>query len=142
MKRYVTWLVTLPVPKIITGPIQGTRLNEEMTTIISGATPEDLEYSVSLPGLVAESVYIYGVNWSWFHGLTIGLFAALVMSILGSVKRFSVLGYFTIILFSYHLNRAGLSSIAFFIINGYSLLYFLLIVSRGRLNVFKRWGVL
>ena len=79
LSDYVKWIVTLPIPKILTGEIGGARINYEISEYVSGVSPGQKGWYVVLPGLIAESVYIYGNYFFWLHGGFIAFLAALVV---------------------------------------------------------------
>jgi hypothetical protein len=120
---YFQWIVTLPIPKMLTGEIAGARINYEISEYILGISPGEEGWYVVLPGLVAESVYIYGSYFFWLHGIFIAFLAAFVVRLMERTPQLFFLASFTIALFTYVLNRAGIGALLPVITNEYLLFY-------------------
>lgn len=123
LPAYFTWLFTLPIPKVLTGEIAGARVNYEISEIVLGRPMGSYGWYVVLPGLVAESVYIYGRVLFWVHGLFLGALAALFARIAERLPQLLFLYLHVALLFAYSLNRGGVSSLLPPVINSYLLFY-------------------
>ncbi|NWN91783.1 hypothetical protein HLV39_09815 [Marinobacter adhaerens] len=123
---YFVWIVTLPIPKIITGGIEGARINYEISEIVLGSTRGTTGWYVVLPGLVSEAVYIYGKYFFWVHGLLIGFMAAFFARLTERVPQTSFLFFYLVLMFSYALNRGGISALLPLIMNQFLLFYLFL----------------
>ena len=64
--NYFKWIVTLPFPKFLIGAVSGARLNSEISEIVLGVKEGSSGYYIVLPGIVAESVYVYGMYFFGF----------------------------------------------------------------------------
>lgn len=137
---YLKWIVTLPIPKILTGEISGARINYEISELILNVSTGKPGWYVVLPGIVAESVYIYGRYFFWLHGVFIGFIGAFVVRLIERSPQLLFLQTHLVILFFYTLNRGGISSFLPDIINHFILFYgwiFLLIfnpIHRGMIH--------
>lgn len=76
---YAKWMFTLPIPKLLTGEIEGARINYEISEFILGLGRGERGWYIVLPGLVAESVYIFGRYFFWLHAVFIAFLAALMI---------------------------------------------------------------
>ena len=123
LPAYALWVATLPLPKIFTGPIEGARINYEISEIVLGVAWGAPGSYVVLPGLVAESVYVFGPFLFWIHALCIGVMAAAFVSLTERIPPFGFVFGLGIWLFGYVLNRAGISAVLPVIMNEFLLFY-------------------
>jgi hypothetical protein len=114
---YFAWIFTLPIPKIFTGPIDGARINYEISTVVLGLPAGVEGWYVVLPGLVAESVYIFGVEFFWIHGVCIGLLAVITARALERMPQTVFLQMNIVLVFGYVLNRAGIGGVLPILVN-------------------------
>jgi len=138
LTAYFTWIATLPIPKIITGSIEGARINYEISEIILGLPTGAHGWYVVLPGLVAESVYIYGPYFFWLHGMFLGGFAALFVRLMERVPQLFFLYLYVVLMFAYVLNRAGISALLPPMVNQFLLFYLFLVFWVFRFRVSSR----
>lgn len=120
---YFKWIVTLPIPKFLFGDIAGARINTEISEIILDVGRGGTGFYIVLPGLIAESVYIYGVNFFWLHALMLGILMAFLLRLFGGNEEFIYLIGYIFALAMYNLNRGGIASFLPQIINQLFLLY-------------------
>lgn len=136
---FVKWIITLPIPKLLTGPIEGARINYEISDLVLGRPTGSPGGHVVLSGLLSESIYIYGKYFFWLHGFFVGCLAAFFARLMERVPQFLFLFLFIAMLFAYNLNRAGIASLLPRLTNQLLLFYFvvLTIVFRpmGRITV-------
>lgn len=123
---YLRWIVTLPIPKIITGNINIAAINLEVSELILGVSRGEKGFYITLSGLVGESIYIYGLRFFWLHGIFIGFLAALIIRLLERTPQFLFLNAYVVMLFGYVLNRAGVDGALGYLIN-YFLLFYLIV---------------
>ncbi|MHC4165481.1 MAG: hypothetical protein ACYSWQ_00835 [Planctomycetota bacterium] len=121
---FVKWIITLPIPKLLTGPIEGSRINYEISELVLDLPTGSPGFYVVLPGLVGESIYIYGKHFFWVHGLFIGGLAAFFSRLMERVPQFLFLSLYVALLFGYNLNRAGIASLLPILTNQLLLFYF------------------
>jgi hypothetical protein len=133
ISAYLTWIVTLPIPKFFTGPVPGTRVTHEISGIITGHEYGSLRgTTIILTGLVAESVYIFGNSYFWLHGCCIGILFAVLCQLTDTHRNFRLVGCFVAVQFGYALNRAGIGGVLPVVMNSLLSFYFLIIFYRWR----------
>jgi len=126
--KYLIWIVTLPIPKILSGPIEGARVNYEISETVLGLPVGSYGWYVVLPGIVAESIYIFGQWLFWIHGVFIGIIAAFFARVMERVPQFLFLYIYIVIMFGYVLNRGGIAALLPNIINEFLFFYLFLFV--------------
>lgn len=120
---YIKWMLTLPIPKLLTGAIEGARINYEISEIVLGLARGQNGWYVVLPGLVAESVYIYGLYLFWLHAVFIAFLAALATRLMERTPQLLFLLAYVVVIFAYVLNRGGISSLLIILVNNFMLFY-------------------
>ncbi|HRM67842.1 MAG TPA: hypothetical protein PLO71_00300 [Thauera phenylacetica] len=123
LQKYFAWLLTLPIPKALIGQVDGARVNLEISEIVLGVQRGAPGFYVILGGVVAESVYIFGGDLFWLHGLILGAIGAVLIRLLSAVSYFGFLTAWTVVFFSYKLAGAGVGAVLPPLINEYLLLY-------------------
>lgn len=132
LASYFTWILTLPIPKVLTGPIIGARINYEISEIVLGTPTGTDGWYVVLPGLVAESIYIYGRYFFWLHGFFVGALAMLMARIMERSPQMLFLQMNVVLLFAYVLNRAGIGAVLPLLVNQFLMFYILLLIVASR----------
>jgi hypothetical protein len=125
--KYCAWIVTLPIPKALVPALDIPHINYTISAIINGKLTEDSGFFVSLPGLVAESVFIYGDYFYWLHFIFIGVISALVISVYSVLPVATYLVRYLFMILSYNLCRAGISAVLPFVSNSILLVNLLVI---------------
>jgi len=120
---YIRWMLTLPIPKLLTGEIEGARINYEISEIVLGLSRGEMGYYVVLPGLVAESVYIYGRHFFWLHAVFVAFLTAFLMRLMERTPQLLFLQAYVVVTFAYHINRGGISGPMGIIVNEFMLFY-------------------
>lgn len=123
MLDYVAWIVTLPVPKVLTGEIEGARINTEISELVLGIRRGEKGFHGVMAGLVAEGVYIYGRLYYWLHAVMVGAVAAIIVRLISGTRQATFLAAYVVILFGYQLNRGGVSSVLPVVVNEFMALY-------------------
>lgn len=126
---YAKWMFTLPIPKLLTGEIEGARINYEISEFILGIPRGERGYYVVLPGLLAESVYIFGEYFFWLHAVFVAFLAALVMRLMERTPQLLFLQAYVVVTFAYHLNRGGITGPLGILVNHFLLFYLFLFMS-------------
>lgn len=129
LSDYFTWLVTLPIPKILTGQIVNFRVNDQISSIVLGLYRGDRGFYIVLPGLVMESIFFYGKYFFWLHAVSIGFVSAMTIRLLENIPCMAFLYGHLFMLFSYVLNRAGVAALFPMITNGLIVIYAILILN-------------
>lgn len=120
---YFKWIITLPIPKILTGVIDGARINLEISEDILNRYRTSPGFYIMLPGLLGESIYIYGKILFILHSIFIGWAMSLTIHLFSKYKEFNILLIYSVITFAYILNRGGLASTLPILVNQYMLIY-------------------
>jgi hypothetical protein len=120
---YATWIVTLPLPKLLTGDIAGLRMNIDINEIISTVALGSSGYSINLTGAVVESEFIYGPYFFWIHAATVGVLAGLLCGLTGGSRSLLLVFVSLSLTFGYVFMRAGIGGSLPTIVNGYLTLY-------------------
>ena len=120
---YIRWIVTLPIPKIFTGEIAGARINYDISEFLLGVSPGERGWYVVLPGLVAESLYIYGRYFFWLHGVFVAFLMAFLVRLMERTPQLLFFQAYVVLLFAYVLNRAGIAALLPVIVNCNMLFY-------------------
>jgi len=123
---YFTWMATLPLPKLITGPIEGARVNYEISSLMLGREVGEPGWYVVLPGLVAEAVYLFGPYLFWLHALFAGGMAAFLVRLLERTPQALFLRLWLVLMLAYVLNRAGIGAVLPVVVNEMALLYLMI----------------
>ena len=114
--RYLTWVISLPIPSQVTADWDILKINYEYTEFITGGVYGETVMSVILPGLLGESLYIFGDLLWWVHAVTVGsLFAFLCYILRADFRLFFVMTYFQ--MQAILLARGGASMFLILIIN-------------------------
>lgn len=121
--HYFTWILTLPIPGFFKGGLEIALVNYEISEIVLGRAVGEKMFYVVLPGLLAESFYIYGEYFFWLHAMFIGFIAAFFCRCFEKVPHFMFLYFYVAIMFFYNLNRGGVGSLLPSIINEFVLYY-------------------
>jgi hypothetical protein len=124
--RYLAWILTLPIPGFLKGGIDVARINYEMSTIVLGRGISDPNFYVLLPGLLAESIYLFGDTFFFLHAIFVGIAAAFFCRLCERVPCMSTLFTYVAILFFYNLNRGGISSLLPSVVNEFLVFYLFL----------------
>lgn len=128
LTAYARWMLTLPIPKLLTGEIEGARINYEISEIVLGLDRGEKGWYVVLSGLLAESVYIFGRHFFWLHAVFIAFLAALVIRLLERTPQLLFLQAYVVVTFAYHLNRGGISGPLGIFVNEFMLFYLFVFV--------------
>lgn len=126
---YARWMFTLPVPKLLTGEIDGARINYEISELILGIGRGARGWYVVLPGIVAESIYIFGRYFFWLHAVFVAFLAALVLRLMERTPQLLFFQAYVVILFAYHLNRGGISGPLAILVNEFMLFYLFVVIN-------------
>jgi hypothetical protein len=127
--RYFAWIATLPVPGFLKGGIDVARVNYEMSTIILGRGVSDPGFYVLLPGLLAESIYLFGETFFFVHAVFVGVAAAFFCRLCERAVGLNTLFIYVAILFFYNLNRGGIASLLPSVVNEFLVFYLFLGIS-------------
>lgn len=128
-RDYLVWICTLPIPKLLTGGIQGARINYEIAEIVLGIPITSRNFYVVLSGVVNESIYIYGKYFFWLHALFIGLIFAFISRLIERVPHFIFVEMYIFLMFAYIMNRGGVASFLYRLTNHFLSFYIFIFIS-------------
>ena len=125
---YFMWILTLPLPTIFVGPKPSIFLTVEITEILENIPLGYNYFSIILTGPVTESVYIYGINLFWLHGLFVGILAGLLCSVSESIRSAIFIHTSFIIAFGFVFARAGIGGLMPILMNQFLSFYIILLI--------------
>lgn len=127
IKQYYTWLVTLPIPKVLIGKVEAASPGAEISEVLLGKKAGTRGYFILLTGLVTESVYMYGKTFFFIHAIVIALIISLLSRLTeGNPALFSLMIVYALLM-SYNLNRAGLVAPIAIVINQFFSFYLIIL---------------
>jgi len=135
--RYLYWMITLPIPNILAGPIKKNLflVNREFSEYYKGVLYDTQGYSVLLPSIFGEALILYGVNYYWIHGIFIGVFIGFVCKNIEKNPELRLLNlYFAIRVLS--IGRGGTTGSIGMVIN--SMTVYIIIMVFMKIIYFKR----
>jgi hypothetical protein len=121
-------LVTLPIPKVITGQIPGARINYEIAEILTHKAPGASGFNVLLTGPVTEAVYIFNTTFFWVQAVFMGALAGLLCVLAGVRRSLLVLLVEFALMFGFVYGRAGVAATLPVLVNSYLPLYALVLL--------------
>ncbi len=107
---YILWIVLLPVPGFLKFGYGDPQINLMFTQMITGMDPTQMGFSICLPGLVGESIIVFGPLLFPVHAIIVGIIISVLIKYLSKCKSYEYLFYFATIIFSYSICRGGTSS--------------------------------
>ena len=108
---YLLWFVLLPLPGFLKFGYGNYFLNREFSTEMLGLDAGNTSFFVLLPGVVGESIYVFGPYLYWIHAVILGIFVKFVVKTFTSNEVFTYLYFLYIVTFSFMLARAGTISV-------------------------------
>lgn len=125
ISRYILWLLTMPFPGFVRGGVDvhfAAIYSEQLLGIDRSANG----FYILLPGVVGESVFLFGKYLFWINGIIYGFLMGFFYRILTRYPQLIVILIVSEIQFGYVMNRVGLfGGIPFFL---KILVYFYLIL--------------
>lgn len=129
---YFLWILTLPLPTILVGSKPAIFMTVEITEILERIPFGSNFFSIILVGPITESVYIYGTNMFWLHGIFVGTLAGLLCSLSESIRSAIFIHAYFIIAFSFVFARAGIGGLMPIIMNQFLSFYLILFIIMAR----------
>lgn len=109
--KYIEWFTLLPFPGFLKGDLGNYRLNAEFTYLVTGMIPGTTGFSIKLPGLVGEGLYVFGPLFFFLHATLYSFIYSKVVIFLSSNKMLSYLAFYYAILMSFDVARGGTISV-------------------------------
>jgi hypothetical protein len=135
--KYFKWIITLPIPKLF-GSFDVARINYDISEIVLGVKPGEAGSNVVLPGLVFESIFIYGKYLFWLHSIFIAGLISVITAILAKTNKFLFLQNYVLFLTFFLLNRAGIASFLPNLVNRFIIFYIFVFLSTVKIYYYKR----
>lgn len=126
--KYLTWMVTLPLPSAVFGFIKnwGLQVNSYFTNLYTGVSVTSSGYSIILPSIFGESLLIFGNGLFWIHAMFLGFFFGRFCTMMQKNKELALYNlYFAVSLFK--LGRGGTGGIISNCIN-YMVMYLIVML--------------
>ena len=124
IKEFFEWLFLLPFPSFMKFGHGGTLFNETFTMVAMGKYPWESDFSISLPGLVGESIFIFKELF-FIHAIVVAYTLQLCLRFVIRHRSMVFLVFYFSINFSFSLCRGGTQSIFSYIFK--ALLLFVII---------------
>lgn len=109
--QYFVWMLLLPLPGFLKFGYGLNKVNYSFSTAVTGLTPTDKGFGVLLPGLVGESIFMFGSYLFLLHALILGLIMKIVCNTLKQTESFTYIYYYFAVEFSFILGRAGTAAV-------------------------------
>lgn len=110
IESYFLWLILLPFPGFMKFGYGDPQINLHFTQLVSGLDPSDMGFSICLPGIVGESLFVFGPNLFPIHAIIMAFIISKLSNYLSTQTSFRFLYYYVMLVFSYYINRGGTSS--------------------------------
>lgn len=124
---FLAWLFTLPIPKILIPNVVIFELNKNISEALLGIPADDQYFYILLPGLLGESLYIYGKFFFFIQAIFCGALFSFVLRLFKHNTRYYFFQAYLIVLMSYITCRGGIVSSLPALINGNLLVVFFFI---------------
>lgn len=109
--KYVEWFTLLPFPGFLKGDLGNYRLNAEFTYLVTGMLPGTVGFSIKLPGLIGEGIYVFGSLFFFLHAVLYSFIYSKVFNFLSSNKKLGYLSFYYAIMMSFDVARGGTISV-------------------------------
>lgn len=106
---YLKWLLTLPLPGFLKNPSNDYFFNGIFTEVITGISRKDSNFSVLLPGVVNESIFIFGKSFFWVMPIIYGFIIGKVFKLLNRPNDWFLFLYISFFI-AFNTSRASTSS--------------------------------
>lgn len=113
---------------MLTGSLSDFRINDIISTYILGTSRGDRGFYIVLPGLIGESIFLFGKSFFWLHGLFLGLVSSFVLKLFVYIRSSVFLQTYFVFLITYQLNRGGVASFLPIVVNQFILFYIVLFI--------------
>lgn len=123
--NYLIWLFTLPLPGIVRGSME-CNFNAVLSEYLLNISRSSPGFYILLPGIVGESVFLFGKSFFWINGIIYGFIMSATYRVISRFPQLFGLLIAAAICFSFSINRGGMGSGIPFILK--ILLYFYLIL--------------
>lgn len=106
LKDYWEWLITLPLPGFLKDSSKDYFFNAIFTENIYGTMRGQMGFSVALPSIVGEGIFIFGRDYFFLHAVLLGFFVGTTYRIVKRKEEFFFFLYAGVFM-AFHSARAG-----------------------------------
>lgn len=131
MFNFLIWLFTMPLPGIFRGSID-VQFNAIFSELMLGIPRGAKGFYILLPGIVGESIFIFGKYLFWLNGLIYGSIIGISYKLLSTHKQLFGILIVVMIDCAYIANRGGLVSAVPFIFKILVYFYIILFLLKGQ----------
>lgn len=114
--EWFLWIICLPIPSILWGAKPAALFGDDFTRMVTGLDRMDGGYSILLPSLLGESMFVFGPILFFIHGLVVGIIIAYVFKYVNRNATLSVFALY-LALSTFAIGRGGTGSVLPPIIN-------------------------
>lgn len=107
---YILWIILLPLPGFLKFGYGDPQINLKFTELVTGMSPSDMGFSICLPGLVGESIFIFGDYLFPIHAIIMAYIISKLANYLKNYSAYRYLFFYVMLVFSYYINRGGTMS--------------------------------
>lgn len=107
---YLLWIVLLPLPGFLKFGYGDPQVNLKFTMMVTGLDPSQGAFSICLPGLIGESIIVFGKYLFPFHAMILGVIISYMIRYLSKLNSCKFLLLYVAITFSYSICRGGTAS--------------------------------
>lgn len=106
LKDYWDWVISLPLPGFLKDSSKDYLFNAIFTERLYGVIRGSMGFSIALPGIVGEGLFIFGPYLYILHAILLGIFVGITYHLVNSKKEFFIFLYMGIFM-AFHSARAG-----------------------------------
>lgn len=135
---YFNWLLTLPLPGFLKDSSKDYFFNAIFTETISGVYRGQMGFSVALPGIVNEGLFIFGMNLFWLHAVIVGLFVGISYRIVTRKNEFFLFLYLSVFMASLFARAGSVSAYSIYLKSFLMYEIVTLLISSKNLTILKK----
>ncbi len=112
---YFLWLILLPFPGFLKFGYGDPQINLIFTIMVTGLDPTESLFSIALPGLTGEGIFVFGNYLFPLHAVILAILVSIMIKYLFCNNSYKYIFYYAALLFSYIVCRGGtMSAYSFF----------------------------
>lgn len=107
---YIMWVILLPLPGFLKFGYGDPQINLKFTMLVSGLDPTMATFSICLPGMVGESLFVFGKYLFPLHAIIYAIIITILIKFLSKADAYKYLFFYVLTVFSYNICRGGTAS--------------------------------